>query len=76
MKAETIDTIPQGIINIDNIDEYTQKILSTTNDLKNYDIPEMLNILDKPMRIISASQPSNPEQGMEQGMVWFKLFNI
>ena len=55
MKAETIDTTPQGIINIDNIDEYTQKILSTTNDLKNYDIPEMLNILDKPMRIISAS---------------------
>lgn len=71
MIARKVDYVPSGVINVDNIQEYYQPSEDAIDNLTNYDIPRMQGILDKPMRVISLNQPSNPEQGM----AWFKLFN-
>ena len=72
MVAEKVNNnISQGTIDIDNINSYYTPSENAINALDNIDIPRMENIYNKQMRIISKSQPSNPEQGM----ALFKLFD-
>ena len=73
MIAKKVDYISPGTIDInDNLQEYYKPSEKAINDLERYDIPRMQKILEKPMRIISESQPSS---NLEKGMVWFKCSN-